>query len=380
MTLSQNEIIRYSRHLNLPGFGFEAQEKLKKASVLVVGTGGLGAPLLQYLSAAGVGKIGVVDYDIIDESNLQRQVLFDQKDIGKYKTRVAIERLQSQNPYVTFEEYNEKLTSANALSIIQDFDIVADGTDNFPTRYLCNDACVLLGKTNVYASIYQFEGQVSVFNLLKNGAHGPNYRDLFPTPPPPDLVPNCAEGGVLGVLPGIIGSLQASEVIKVITGLGEPLSGKLLIMDLLNHTSRTLNVTKDAANPLSGEHPEITKLIDYEAFCGVNQIDDTIRSIEPETLNQMLKKKSKVLLLDVREPYENKVSNIGGLLIPLKSIGSQFGDIPRDRKVIVYCKTGKRSRQAIKKLQSEFGFDNLYNLDGGLIAWKERVDPEIKLA
>ncbi|MEM8896179.1 MAG: molybdopterin-synthase adenylyltransferase MoeB, partial [Bacteroidota bacterium] len=268
MKLTNQELVRYSRHLNLPNFGIETQQKLKDSKVLVVGTGGLGAPLLQYLTAAGVGTIGVVDFDTVDETNLQRQVLFDTNDINQPKTAVAIRKLSAQNPGINFIEHNVRLDSSNALEIIKGYDVVADGTDNFQTRYLVNDACVLLDKVNVYASIFQFEGQVSVFNYtFPNGEKGPNYRDLFPTPPPPGMVPSCAEGGVLGVLPGIVGSLQASETIKVLTGMGEPLAGKLFLFDALGFSTRTMNVRKEASNPISGDKPTITGLIDYDEFC-----------------------------------------------------------------------------------------------------------------
>ncbi|MEJ2005275.1 MAG: molybdopterin-synthase adenylyltransferase MoeB, partial [Cyclobacteriaceae bacterium] len=283
MDFSPSEWMRYSRHFKLPGFGKEGQHKLREASVLVVGTGGLGAPLLQYLTAAGVGRIGIVDYDTVDESNLHRQVLFTTDEVGTPKTAAAVARLRKLNPEVSFDVFNERLESANAERIMQNYDIVADGTDNFPTRYLVNDACVLFGKTNVYASIYQFEGQVSVFNqLLKDGTRGPNYRDLYPSPPPPGMVPSCAEGGVLGVLPGIIGSLQALEVIKVAAEIGDTLSGKLLLMDTLSLTYRTLKIRKDPENPLTSANPSVTELIDYEEFCGVG--NTSVNSISVQEL------------------------------------------------------------------------------------------------
>ena len=265
LILSKEELLRYSRHIIIPEFGLEGQQKLKTSSVLVVGTGGLGSPLLLYLVAAGVGKIGIMDFDILDETNLQRQVLFNKDDVGKPKAEVAKEKLQKLNQHIEIIAYNEELTSDNALDIIKDYDVVADGTDNFPTRYLVNDACVLLGKTNVYASIFRFEGQVSVFNFqYQSGEFGPNYRDLFPEPPPPGFVPSCAEGGVLGVLPGIIGSIQASEVIKVLTGVGDPLAGRLFLFDAQRFGTRTLKIRKSDSNPLTGKNPTITALIDYE--------------------------------------------------------------------------------------------------------------------
>ena len=375
--LSDQEKIRYSRHLNLPHFGMETQERLKDSSVLVVGTGGLGAPLLQYLTAAGVGRIGVVDFDVVDDSNLQRQVLFDTTDLGKPKTTTAISKLSKQNPNVTFQEYNVALTSANALEIIRDYDVVADGTDNFPTRYLVNDACVFLGKTNVYASIFQFEGQVSVFNHKTADGFGPNYRDLYPTPPPPGMVPSCAEGGVLGVLPGIIGSIQASEVIKVLTGIGEPLAGRLFLFDALDFSTRILNIRKDPSNPISGDQPAITKLIDYEEFCGVNQRNSTIESITVEELKVWKDSYKEFTLIDVREAYEYEVSNLGGKLIPESEVLSSLDQIPHDRPVVLHCKSGVRSTRVIQKMQDQHHYTNLLNLEGGIEAWKAAVDPKM---
>src|SRR5436190_13712013 len=277
---SREELARYNKHIIIPEFGLEAQQKLKSSKVLVIGSGGLGSPVLLYLAAAGVGIIGIVDFDVVDDSNLQRQVLFGVSEIGQPKVEAAKRRLESLNPYIKIKIYNTQLTSKNALEIIKDYDVVADGTDNFPTRYLVNDACLLLNKPNVYASIFQFEGQVSVFNYVNNkGQRGPNYRDLYPTPPPAGLVPSCAEGGVLGVLPGIIGSLQASEVIKVITGVGEPLSGRFFIFDALNFETRTFKIKPREDNPISGKNPTITSLIDYEQFCGVKAIEKPIKEI-----------------------------------------------------------------------------------------------------
>lgn len=377
MSLSNEEKVRYSRHLNLPKFGVQTQEKLKNSKVLVVGTGGLGAPLLQYLTAAGVGTLGVMDFDTVDTSNLQRQVLFDTADVGKPKTSTAIERLKRQNPNIQFKEFNEALTSFNAKEIIGEFDVVADGTDNFQTRYLVNDACVLLGKTNVYASIFQFEGQVSVFNYNDGKSYGPNYRDLFPTPPPPGMVPSCAEGGVIGVLPGIIGSLQASEVIKVLTGIGTPLSGRLFLFDALDFSTRVMNVRKDPENPLSGESPTITELIDYDEFCGVNIMDQTVKRISVKELNTWRDEEKPHLLIDVREPYEYETSNLNGLLIPQDELLHRINEIPNDKPVIIHCKSGVRSEKAIVHLQDKGGFTNLYNLTGGINAWKAVIDPNI---
>ena len=378
MPLSTQEILRYSRHLNLPQFGLLNQEKLKQAKVLIIGAGGLGAPLLQYLTAAGVGTIGIVDFDHIDESNLQRQVLFGQQDIGAAKTAVAIKKLQKQNPHINFVEHHIQLDSNNALDIINQYDIVADGTDNFPTRYLVNDACVLTGKPNVFASIYQFEGQVSVFNYKdKSGDIGPNYRDLFPTPPPPGMVPNCADGGVLGVLPGIIGSMQASEVIKLISGIGEPLSGRLFIFDALDFSTLTVKLKKDPDNPLTGKKPTITALIDYEIFCGIGQESEEGNSITADALNLWVKEKRDFQLIDIRESYETEIGNIGGIHIPMGEIEDRLEDISMNGDVILYCKSGVRSRIGIDILRSKHGYKNLINLEGGLSAWKEVVDPNL---
>ena len=381
MALSNQEKLRYSRHLNLPDFGIPTQEKLKRAKVLVVGTGGLGAPLLQYLTAVGVGTIGVVDFDVIDESNLQRQVLFGMEDIGKFKTKVAITKLRAQNPFVHFIEYNLKLDASNALEIISNYDVVADGTDNFPTRYLVNDACVLTGKPNVYASIYRFEGQVSVFNWAnKEGILGPNYRDVFPTPPPPGMVPNCAEGGVLGVLPGIIGSIQASEVIKVITGMGVSLSGKLFLMDVLDFSNRTLNIKRDPKNPLNGETPTINALIDYESFCGITNDSNDLIDLSPIELARWRREGLDFQLIDVREAYEFEAGNIGGQGIPLGELAASVNLIDKNRPVVFLCKSGKRSAQAIENITSLApGYSNLRHLKGGLLSWKEQVDADLLL-
>ncbi len=381
---SKAELERYSRHLIIPEFNIEGQRRLKAAKVLVVGTGGLGAPLLQYLTAAGVGTIGIVDFDVVDESNLQRQVLFSTDDVGRPKVEVARERLEKLNPHLTFHPYNTHLNSSNALDIIDQYDVIADGTDNFPTRYLVNDACVLLGKVNVYASIFRFEGQASVFNYhYPDGTRGPNYRDLFPVPPPPGLVPSCAEGGVLGVLPGILGSIQANEAIKVITGVGDPLAGRLFLFDAASFTTRILKISKDPANPLNGEHPTITGLIDYEQFCGIspdNAANDRqvasngIREITVTELSQLIDSHADFELIDVREPYEYDIVNISGKLIPKNSIREHVDEISRQKQVVVHCRSGKRSADVIRDLQDKYGFDNLYNLKGGILAWAKDID------
>jgi adenylyltransferase/sulfurtransferase len=379
-----DELGHYSRHLSIPEFGMEGQKKLKAAKVLAVGTGGLGAPMLQYLAAAGVGTIGIVDFDKIEASNLHRQVLFGVSDIGRPKVEVAKERLQEINPYININVHEVRLTSENALDIIKDYDFVADGTDNFPTRYLVNDAFVMLGRPNVHGSIFQFEGQVSVFNHTdEEGNTGPNYRDLFPEPPPPGLVPSCAEAGVLGVLPGIIGCLQASEVIKIITGIGQPLSGKLFLFDAQEFSTRKVNITKNDDNPLRGENPEITELIDYQAFCDLpsNGEAEEEESEVPEINVQELKKwqesNDDFQLIDVREPYEADIAEIGGELIPLKSILDNDSKISWDKKVVVHCRSGARSTDAIKQLQEKYSFDNLYNLKGGILAWSQEIDDSV---
>ena len=374
MSLTSKEIRRYARHINLPQFGKDAQEQLKKSKVLVVGTGGLGVPILQYLTAAGIGTIGVIDFDLVDESNLQRQVLFGTSDVGHPKTSVAIQKLKDQNPNVNFIEYQVTLSASNALEIIRDYDVVADGTDNFPTRYLVNDACVLLNKPYVYASIYQFEGQVSVFNYKG----GPNYRDLFPTPPPPGLVPNCAEGGVLGVLPGIVGSMQASEVIKVVAEIGTPLSGRLFLFDALEFSSRNLNVRKDPSNPISGEHKTITKLIDYEEFCGLKS-ETSLKTISVDELRELKNSDEDHVLIDVREEFEYVAANLDGLHIPLGQIEKYLDKIPKNGNVIIHCKSGSRSTSAVNLLQDRYGYNNLINLEGGILAWRNTFDPSLEV-
>ena len=380
-TFTKEELERYSRHIIIPEFNIEGQRRLKEAKVLVIGAGGLGSPVLQYIAAAGVGNIGIVDFDVVEASNLQRQVLFTLHDLGRPKVEAARERLLAQNPYVNIQTYNSRLTSENALDIIRNYDIVADGTDNFATRYLVNDACVLLGKVNVYASIFRFEGQLSVFNYAdEKGERGPNYRDLFPTPPPPGMVPSCAEGGVIGVLPGILGSLQANEVIKVASGIGEPLSGKLFLLDTLSFDTRTLRIRKDENNPLSGKNPSQTELIDYKEFCGFGDekpVEESLKEVSVSELKEMMKNKEDFQLIDVREPYEYEISNLGGDLIPLKNVKENLDKVAKDRKVVVHCRSGKRSADAIKFLEETGGFNNLYNLKGGILAWAEEVDPSM---
>lgn len=375
VSFSKEELERYSRHLIIPEFNIEGQRKLKAAKVLVVGTGGLGSPLLLYLTAAGVGNIGVVDFDVVDESNLQRQVLYSVSDVGRPKVEAAKERLLALNPHVNITTYNTRLTSENALDIISGYDLVADGTDNFPTRYLVNDACVISGIPNVYASIFRFEGQVSVFNYTDTeGNTGPNYRDLFPSPPPPGLVPSCAEGGVIGVLPGIVGSLQANEVIKVITGVGEPLAGRLFLFDASSFTTRTLKVHK-SKKPI-----EIKELIDYEVFCGLDLSEDKkddVKEVTVKELYDLQVKGSDFQLIDVRESYEYEISNLEAELIPLKSVLDNVDKISSDKQVIIHCRSGKRSADAIRDLEKKYGFKNLYNLKGGILAWADEIDHEM---
>lgn len=382
VTLSHEEIRRYSRHLILPEIGVEGQKKLKAASVLLIGTGGLGSPLGLYLAAAGVGRIGLVDYDVVDESNLQRQVIHGTRDVGRSKLDSAEERLADINPFITIEKHNVPLTSENALDILADYDVIIDGTDNFPTRYLVNDACVLLGKPNVYGSVFRFEGQVSVFYAKE----GPCYRCLFPVPPPPGLVPSCADGGVLGILPGTIGTLQATEAIKLIVGFGEPLIGRLLLYDASSMTFDTIRLRKNPQCPVCGENPTITGLIDYEAFCGVPAHDhstyveggEPVRSMTVDELKARLDAGDDALLiLDVREPMEWQISVIeGSLRIPKDRVLAHLDELPRDRDIVVHCRTGLRSIEVIRRLQDE-GYSRLYNLAGGINAWARRVDPSL---
>ncbi len=379
---SKEELERYSRHLIIPEFNIEGQRKLKAARVLVIGTGGLGAPLLQYLSAAGVGTIGIVDFDVVEDSNLQRQVLFTQADIGRPKVEAAKERIEAQNPHIKIKTYNTTFTSENAIEITSNYDVIADGTDNFPTRYLVNDLSVLLKVPNVYASIFRFEGQVTVFNYEDaHGNTGPNYRDLFPEPPPPGLVPSCAEGGVIGVLPGILGSLQANEVIKVITGVGDNLSGRLFLFDALNFETRTLKIEKDPDNPLNGKNPTITELIDYEQFCGLGiekKVErEDVKGIDVATLKTWLEGAEDIQLIDVREPYEYDIVNINGQLIPQNDVLEHVDEISSDYKVVVHCRSGKRSADVIELLQDKYGFTNLYNLEGGILDWADKIDTSL---
>jgi len=367
--LSDQETLRYSRHLIMPEIGTEGQEKLKAARVLIIGAGGLGSPLGLYLAAAGAGTIGLVDFDVVDATNLQRQVLFSERDIGRSKLEAAKARLEGVNPHIRIQLHETRLTSENALETLRDYDIIADGTDNFPTRYLVNDACVLLGKPNVYASIFRFEGQLSVFDAKK----GPCYRCLYPAPPPPGLVPNCAEAGVLGVLPGIIGSLQALETIKLIVHQGEPLIGRLVLFDALNVTFRQLIIKKNPECPVCGDHPTIDRLIDYELFCGSTAETPGGPEITPEALKARIDRGEDIFILDVREPHEYQIANLGGHLIPLNTLPGRLAELDASREIIVHCKLGGRSAKAVDLLRKS-GFSNVKNLAGGIDAWARRID------
>jgi adenylyltransferase/sulfurtransferase len=373
--LSNEEIRRYSRHLIMPEVGLEGQKKLKAARVLAIGTGGLGSPLALYLAAAGVGTIGLVDFDVVDDSNLQRQILFGTRDVGRPKLEAAAARLRDLNPNVSIETFDERLSSANALTIFRDFDIVADGTDNFPTRYLVNDACVLTGKPNVYASIFRFEGQASVFWAQK----GPCYRCLYAEPPPPGLVPSCAEGGVLGILPGLLGVIQATETIKLVLGSGEPLIGRLLLVDALAMRFRELKLRKNPQCVVCGPNPTVTRLIDYEAFCGVPPPEAAsgsgIREVSVEELRAMRESGEDFVLVDVREPHEVSICAFPeSVRIPLGTLPQQVHRLSTADAIVVHCRTGGRSAKAVEFLR-QAGYRKVKNLAGGIDAWAERIDP-----
>ena len=379
--LSREEILRYSRHLLIPEVGLDGQRKLKAASVLVIGTGGLGSPVGLYLAAAGVGRIGLVDYDVVDASNLQRQVIHGTSGIGELKVESARRRMLDLNPDIQVEVYNEPFTSANAMQIAESYDLIIDGTDNFPTRYLTNDLCVLTGKPNVYGSIFRFDGQVSVFDAKR----GPCYRCLFPEPPPPGLVPSCAEGGVLGVLPGTIGTLQATEAIKLILGIGDPLIGKLMLYDALTLSFDFVNLRKDPNCRVCGQNPTVTELIDYEAFCGVPGHDHDAGSvgggwdITVFELARRLEQGNHLRLLDVREPHELQISHIeGASLIPLGQLAARLSELDSAEEMVVFCKSGTRSARALELLLSA-GFRKVKNLQGGINAWAQEVDPSLPI-
>ena len=378
--LSNDEVARYSRHLILPEVGMEGQQKLKAAKVLCVGTGGLGSPLAFYLAAAGIGTLGLVDFDVVDSSNLQRQIIHSTKDVGRPKIDSASEKLTALNPFMNVVKHETMLTSANALEIIRQYDVIADGTDNFPTRYLVNDACVLTGKPNAYGSIFRFEGQASVFATEE----GPCYRCLYPEPPPPGLVPSCAEGGVLGILPGLVGVIQATEVIKLILGKGEPLIGRLLLVNSLDMKFRELKLRKNPDCPVCGKNPTVTKLIDYNQFCGIMPEPTTPTSVVngiPQMPVKELKRRrdagENVFVLDVREPFEYQIAQIGGKLIPLGELPQRVGELDPQQEIVCQCKGGGRSQRAAEFLAKN-GFTNVSNLTGGITAWSNEVDPTVK--
>ncbi|HJY85922.1 MAG TPA: molybdopterin-synthase adenylyltransferase MoeB [Candidatus Acidoferrales bacterium] len=375
--LSKEEILRYSRHLIMPEVGMEGQLKLKQAKVLLVGTGGLGAPLGLYLAAAGVGRLGLVDFDVVDLTNLQRQVTFSTADVSRPKLEAAKERLGGLNPEIQFDTYEARLTSQNALEILRPYDIIVDGTDNFPTRYLVNDACVLLGKPNVYGSIFRFEGQSTVFGY----PGGPCYRCLYPEPPPPGLVPSCAEGGVLGVLPGIVGAIQAMETIKLILGRGETLVGRLLVFDALAMRFHELKLRKNPECPVCGEHRTLTKLIDYEQFCGIRGEEAPapavqVPEITPREFKARLDRGDDLFILDVREPHEYQIANLHGYLIPLGELPRRAHELDSSREIVAHCRSGKRSAEAVDFLRKA-GFRKIWNLKGGILAWSDDVDPSV---
>lgn len=379
--LTREELLRYQRHLNLPEVGVEGQKRLKASSALLIGAGGLGSPLALYLTAAGVGRIGIVDFDYVDESNLQRQILHGTSDVGRPKLESARDRLRDINPGVRLDLHEMRLTSENALDLFREYDVVADGTDNFPTRYLVNDACVITGTPNAYASIYQFEGQASVFGY----EDGPCYRCLYPEPPPPGLVPSCAEGGVLGILPGLMGTIQATEVIKVLLGIGDPLVGRLLLFDALDMSFRTLKVRRNPDCPVCGDHPTVTELIDYEQFCGIpgQPVHVSEEQGVPEVSVWDLKSRrdsgSAPFVLDVRKPFEDDIATMGAdQLIQLDELPNRLDDllVGPDDEIVVHCRSGVRSAKAVEILKAA-GYRRAYNLAGGILAWSREIDPTV---
>ena len=381
--LSPEEFKRYNRHLVLSNFGLEGQMKIRNASVLVIGAGGLGCPALLYLTAAGIGKLGIVDSDVVDLSNLQRQVLYTTHDIGKKKAKVAVERLRSLNPNVTFNPHAVKISSNNALQVLGEYDVVIDGSDNFPTRYLLNDACIILDKPLVYGSILRFEGQLSVFNIKKtDGSFSSNYRDLFPSPPEPESAPNCEEAGVLGVLPGMIGAMQANEAIKIITGIGTVLYDKLLMLDAETMDQTIIKIKNH------NTRASVSALIDYDLFCGKSQKKskslpnednkNKMKEITVEELKELKESGSDFQLIDVREPHEYDICNLEGELIPMGQIPNHVDKIAKDKQVILYCRSGRRSADVIAWLEKNHHLTNLYNLQGGILAWAREIDPEME--
>src|SRR5258707_5577838 len=375
--LSNEEILRYSRHLIMPEVGMQGQRRLKAASVLMIGTGGLGAPVGMYLAAAGVGRIGIVDFDVVEESNLQRQIIHGTKDLGRRKIESARDRLRDINPHIEIETHESRLTSQNAMRLFKNYDIIVDGTDNFPTRYLVNDACVLSGKPNVYGSIFRFEGQSSVFWAER----GACYRCLYPDPPPPGLVPSCAEGGVLGVLPGIVGAIQANETIKLILGIEGSLINRLLLFDALQMKFREFKLRKDPKCPVCGEHRTINKLIDYYEFCGVRGEEAPAPDLQgpemsPRELKSRLDRGDDLYILDVREPHEYQICNIKGHLLPLGELPRRVHELDSSREIVAHCRSGKRSAEAVDFLRKA-GFRKIHNLKGGILAWSDEVDPSV---
>ncbi|PYP90458.1 MAG: molybdenum cofactor biosynthesis protein MoeB [Candidatus Angelobacter sp. Gp1-AA117] len=375
-TLSKDEVLRYSRHLIMPEVGMQGQQKLKAARVLCIGTGGLGSPLALYLAAAGVGTLGLVDFDVVDFTNLQRQVIHFTGDVGRPKLESAREKIAAINPFVNVKTFETRLTSENALQIFSDFDIIVDGTDNFPTRFLVNDACVFTGKPNVYGSIFRFEGQASVFAAKD----GPCYRCLYPEPPPPGLVPSCAEGGVLGILPGLVGLIQATEAIKLILGVGQPLIGRLLLVDALGMHFRELKLRKNPDCVVCGKNPTVTKLIDYDEFCGLRgqekPVSNGVPEISVEELKRRLDAKEDLFILDVREPHEYQICNLNGYLIPLNDLPKRVHELDPGKDMVVHCRSGGRSAKAVEFLQ-QAGFTKAKNLAGGVLAWSDKIDPKM---
>jgi molybdopterin/thiamine biosynthesis adenylyltransferase/rhodanese-related sulfurtransferase len=376
VTLNNDEILRYSRHLIMPEVGMEGQLKLKAAKVLCVGAGGLGSPLALYLGAAGVGTLGIVDFDVVDFTNLQRQIIHTTSDVGRKKLDSAAEKIKAINPFVNIRKIDTRLSSDNALELFKEFDIIADGTDNFPTRYLTNDACVLSGKPNVYASIFRFEGQASIFGT----ENGPCYRCLYPEPPPPGLVPSCAEGGVLGILPGLLGVIQATEVIKLILKTGDPLIGRLLLVDALGMKFRELKLRKNPDCPVCGKNPTIKELIDYNEFCGIRgeemPVETTNADISVEELKRRLDAGDDLFVLDVREPHEYQICNINGHLIPLGDLPKRVNELDPNKEIVAHCRSGARSAKAADFLRNA-GFRNVHNLAGGILAWADKIDPKM---
>jgi molybdopterin/thiamine biosynthesis adenylyltransferase/rhodanese-related sulfurtransferase len=376
--LTNDEILRYSRHLIMPEVTLAGQQKLKAARVLCIGAGGLGSPLALYLAAAGVGTLGLVDFDVVDFTNLQRQIIHTTADVGRAKLTSATEKIKAINPFVNVEPFEIRLSSQNALELFRQFDIVVDGTDNFPTRYLVNDACVLTSRATVYASIFRFEGQASVFATKE----GPCYRCLYPEPPPPGLVPSCAEGGVLGILPGLLGVIQATEAIKLVLGAGEPLIGRLLLVDALSMRFRELKLRKNPECPVCGMHPTVRELIDYNQFCGirgeetVTQAPQAVPAITPEELKRALDSGEDIFVLDVREPHEYQICNLGGHLIPLGQLPQRVHELDSSRQIVAHCRSGVRSAKAVSFLRSA-GFTKVRNLSGGILAWADKVDPKM---